>query len=149
MNLLRQRFTKKGVTKNGLSTGLILFITLSICGTAIADGSIRMFGFVKDVGRNPVNAYVGVNDENWNFLQGVETDASGYYEISVPRHSAYNFWIDSWVQNGDCRVEACIPQAKTVKTQSNEDAFEVNFTLKPAGNIIVRFYDNNFNAHQN
>jgi len=122
----------------------VIFFLVCLSHITVADDSIKIFGYVKDLSNSPVKAYVGIHDENWNSIQGVETDTSGYYEISVPRHSAYNFWIDFWVQNGDYRVEAYIPQTKTVVTQpNNEDTLDLNFTLKPAGSIIVRFYNDN------
>ena len=147
LELFQWKKERNCLIKRGLLACVLVLIT-TLSHTTFTEASIRIFGHVRSQSGDPVKAYVGIHDENWNSLQGVETDASGYYEISVPRHSAYNLWIDSWMQSGDYRVEAYIPQTKRVETQSNH-ALEVSFTLEPAGNIIVFFYDENGNLLRN
>ena len=108
--------------------------------------TVRLYGYVTDwmTGLPITDAYVEAKDENDNVLTSTRTDTSGFYDVSVPWHSAYNvcatFW--GWSYKDDYWQ---IPYISACKQVSPAGASEVrtDVALGPVGNLFLTVYDNN------
>ena len=133
-----------------ISLGLIALIAIIVMspfslGSASAEDSVRLFGYVTDRDNVPVeDAWVTVFDENRVFLKNTQTDENGYYELIVPHYQSYNFFVEG----RDPYRFNYIPVDKKVFVDKPADT-QVDFRLRPGANIIIHAYDNDGNLLRN
>jgi len=131
----------------GLIAGLL---SSGMVGIASAEQSIKLFGYITEDADAPVrNSCVTVNysDQSGASFKNTHTDENGYYELTVPYHSSFEFFVEGR-ECSDPYLFNYIPKKKTVFVDKPADV-QVDFRLKPGANIIIHAYDSNGNLLRN
>lgn len=123
---------------------LILFLSTQT-GQAqdkLDSGSIKVFGYVRDVNGAPIkDAYVGGTEINTGSYASAATNEEGYYEFQVDQNGTYHFDIGRCNWSKSPYVNDYIPVLKIVEIGVVTEV-NVDFSLRPAANIILHAYDN-------
>lgn len=131
----------------GLIAGLL---SSGMVGIASAEQSIKLFGYITEDADAPVRnscVTVSYSDQSGASFKNTHTDENGYYELTVPYHSSFEFFVEGR-EYGDPYLFNYIPTRKNVFVDKPADV-QVDFRLKPGANIIVHAYDSNGNLLRN
>ena len=123
---------------------LLLFFSPQPClaEERFGSGGIKVFGYVRDLAGTPIeNAVVGGSNMNTGFYAGVQTNEQGYYELYGDQNGTYNFDASRVNWSKSPYLNDYIPASKTIQI-SKVSELSVDFTLRPAANIILHAYDN-------
>jgi hypothetical protein len=120
----------------------VFFVQISRAEYSLSSASIKLFGSVRDLGGAPIqDVFVSGTHIESGFSVGTKTNEQGYYELYVEQGGAYS--IDAFRCNWSKSpyVNDYIPDGKTIEIGSVPEV-NVDFRLRPAGNIILHAYDN-------
>ena len=123
---------------------LLLFSSPQPClaEEKFGSGGIKVSGYVRDLGGTPIkDVFVGGTEITTRFYAGAATNEDGYYEFQVDQNGTYSISAYRCNWSKSPYVNDYIPAYKDVDIGSVAEV-NVDFTLRPAGNIILHAYDN-------